>query len=144
MKYSTKMEHVIFSSWMYPPSTAHLQVTIAPLNIYCIAHAWLLVIAANASIDVSPRFLNWNTSLHDMISKFAANHADITAFTFSSWDLFTRILDDPVTHGFPKGDVQKFGGSIWVDHVHPSSKIHDFIAKGFSDFLNSCPAFVEP
>jgi len=98
--------------------------------------------AKSASASLSPRFLRWNASLHEMISQFAAAHSDVTIFRFSSWDTFTRIIDDPVAHGFPEVDVQKFGGSIWVDHIHPSSKVHDFVARDLSVFLERWPAFV--
>jgi hypothetical protein len=61
--------------------------------------------------------------------------------TFSSWDTFNRILDDPKKHGFPKRDIRARGGSIWMDYLHPTSRIHDFIARDISMFLNSQPAY---
>jgi len=98
--------------------------------------------AITSSFDLSPRFKNWNTGLRAMVSEFHGAHADVTAFVFSSWDTFTRVLDDPVGHGFPKDDVQKFGGSIWVDHLHPSSAVHKVVARGVAGFLDTWPAYV--
>jgi len=97
----------------------------------------------NLQTDISYTYLNWNKSLSEMISEFTATHSDATALLFSTWETFTRILDDPVAHGFPKGDARRWGGSVWVDHLHPSSKVHDFIAKDVAIFLNKWPAFVE-
>ena len=59
---------------------------------------------------------------------------------FSSWDTFNRILDDPVAHGFQVTDTSKALGGIWVDHIHPSSRVHDFVAHDISEFLQSQPA----
>ena len=41
----------------------------------------------------------------------------------------------PEVYGFDKEDVRKYGGSIWVDFLHPTSKVHDHIASNLADFL---------
>lgn len=83
----------------------------------------------------------WNAGLREGVARFAAAHSDITTLVFSSWDTFTRVLDDPVQHGFKRDDEVKNGGSIWVDHLHPSSKMHDWIAHDLSVFLTSQPPY---
>jgi hypothetical protein len=62
---------------------------------------------------------------------------------FSSWDTFTRVLDDPVAHSCRKSDARKAGGAIWVDRLHPTSKMHGFIARDLAQFLNTQPAYSE-
>ena len=54
---------------------------------------------------------------------------------FSSWETFNRVLDRPVSFGFPSKDVQKERGSIWIDHLHPTSKMHNIIARDIGAFL---------
>ncbi|KAJ7263074.1 hypothetical protein C8J57DRAFT_1334618 [Mycena rebaudengoi] len=83
----------------------------------------------------------WNIELKNSASHFITAHADATVMIFSSWDTFTAVLDNPVAHGFPAEDVKRQGGSIWVDHLHPTSKMHDYIARDLSTFLCSQPAF---
>lgn len=59
---------------------------------------------------------------------------------YSSWAAFTRILDEPVKYGFNVGDEKRMGGSIWVDHIHPTSKVHDELAKGTVSLLGGVAA----
>jgi phospholipase/lecithinase/hemolysin len=54
---------------------------------------------------------------------------------YSSWDTFNALLDDPVAYGFPAEDVRKANGSIWVDHLHPTSAVHHFLARDMFAFL---------
>jgi len=83
------------------------------------------------------RYEKWNTSLRQTMKKFASRHEDVTALLYSSHAMLTKILDNPETYGFPRGDVRKRAGSIWFDHLHPTSKVHDLIAEDVGDFLSS-------
>ncbi|KAJ6629304.1 hypothetical protein B0H10DRAFT_2160475 [Mycena sp. CBHHK59/15] len=85
--------------------------------------------------------INWNTELKKSAAHFSEAHPDTTVMIFSSWDTFTTVLDDPIAHGFPAADVLKPARSIWVDHLHPTSKMHDFIARDIAGFLCAQPAF---
>lgn len=85
-----------------------------------------------------PRYLEWNAALHSAITAFASGHSDVTALLFSSHATFTRILDSPVEYGFNNADAaRKEGQGIWMDFLHPSSKMHDYIAKDLAAFLNT-------
>ena len=86
----------------------------------------------------------WNSTLRERVARFSAAHPDITTLFFSSWDTFTRVLDDPLAHGFQPEHVSRAGGEIWVDHLHPSTKMHDWIAYNLSRFLTSLPAYTSP
>ncbi|KAF7368880.1 Thermolabile hemolysin [Mycena venus] len=88
-----------------------------------------------------PNYANWNTELKKAVELFAAAHADATVMIYSSWDTFNALFDDPVAHGFPPEDVRKPGGSMWVDHLHPTSKVYDFVARDMSAFLRAQAAF---
>ncbi|KIJ69301.1 carbohydrate esterase family 16 protein [Hydnomerulius pinastri MD-312] len=74
----------------------------------------------------------WNTALREAAQQFALVHDDVSVVIFSSWDTFTRILDDAASYGFDAN--AKFGG-IWVDHLHPTTKVHDILAREISTFL---------
>ena len=56
-------------------------------------------------------------------------------FLFSSFRLFESMLDMPEAYGFKNEDVRKSGGSVWMDSLHPTSKVHDHIASNLADFL---------
>ncbi|KAH9854242.1 SGNH hydrolase-type esterase domain-containing protein [Lenzites betulinus] len=82
----------------------------------------------------------WNNLLRVRVASFAERHLDVTTLFFSSWDTFTRVLDDPVGHGFRPDHVSKAEGDIWADQLHPSSRMHDWIAHDVAKFLQSYPA----
>lgn len=58
---------------------------------------------------------------------------------FSSYRTFYGILTEPEMHGFNKGDVRMCAGDIWVDHIHPTSKVHSIIARDIASFLDAQP-----
>ncbi|KAI0810961.1 hypothetical protein BC629DRAFT_1654462 [Irpex lacteus] len=82
-------------------------------------------------------YQTWNTALHNSISTFAAAHPDTTTLLFSSYDLFTRILDEPGKYGFDERTAHVAGGCFWYDHLHPTSQVHDAIATEVARFLAS-------
>ncbi|KAL1947913.1 hypothetical protein VTO73DRAFT_13637 [Trametes versicolor] len=79
----------------------------------------------------------WNSCLRTRVHQFARDHTDATTLLFSSWDTFTRVLDDPVAHGFDPDHVAREGGDIWADNLHPSSRMHDWIAHDIGKFLEA-------
>ncbi|KAF8965267.1 hypothetical protein BDZ97DRAFT_1904151 [Flammula alnicola] len=82
----------------------------------------------------------WNTNLRQAAEKFSSAHEDASVFIFSSFKLFNTLLDDPKTFGFKATDVSRYGGTIWVDHIHPTSQVHEYIARHATDFLSDIPA----
>jgi hypothetical protein len=85
-----------------------------------------------------PRYTGWNVALHSSITSFASEHSDITALLFSSHATFSRVLDDPVAHGFHEANAAyNAGKGIWMDDLHPTSKMHGFVAKDLAEFLGS-------
>lgn len=85
-----------------------------------------------------PRYNDWNVALRSSLTSFASGHADATVLLFSSHATFSRILDDPVAHDFHEADAARRGGKgIWMDHLHPTSKMHEFVAKDLGAYLGS-------
>lgn len=73
----------------------------------------------------------WNELLSSGIADFAEAHEDSTALLFSPAETFDRLLDDPAFCGSdPSG-----GDSMWVDHIHPTSRVHDLLAADLAEFL---------
>ncbi|KAJ6475696.1 hypothetical protein C8R47DRAFT_665450 [Mycena vitilis] len=85
----------------------------------------------------APNYMSWNNELSKAAALFATAHPDATVMVYSSWDTFNALLDDPVAHGFPAEDARKSNSSIWVDHLHPTSKVHDFVARDMFSFLSA-------
>jgi len=94
--------------------------------------------ANNASNKSMSRYADWNAALGSSISSFASKFPEATTLMFSSHLTFTRVLDDPVGHGFhEEGAARKAGRGIWMDHLHPTSRMHDVVAKDLGKFLET-------
>lgn len=61
----------------------------------------------------------------------------MTALLFSSHATFTRVLDDPIRHNFGPKEVRRAKGEIWMDRLHPTSKMHRFVARDLVKFLGT-------
>ncbi|KDQ60958.1 carbohydrate esterase family 16 protein [Jaapia argillacea MUCL 33604] len=81
------------------------------------------------------KYETWNTNLRKGIIPFTTKYPEATAMIYSSWDTFNRVLDDPTSFGFTEQDTVRGGGAIWVDHIHPTSKMHDIIAQDMAKLL---------
>ncbi|KAK7042468.1 thermolabile hemolysin [Favolaschia claudopus] len=90
-----------------------------------------------------PNYISWNMALNEAANQFSAAHPDATVMIYSSWDTFNALFDNPVAHGFPAEDTKRAGKSMWVDHLHPTSKVHDFVARDLANFLGQQGAFSE-
>ena len=55
---------------------------------------------------------------------------------YSSHAFFTRLFDSPEVYGFREADVRTRAGRMWVDHIHPTSKVHRLLAQDLTSFLN--------
>jgi len=83
------------------------------------------------------QYHTWNTTLEQELQDWARTHPDITAFLFSSWDTFSRVLDNPSAFGFDPSDIGQAGGAIWVDRLRPTSAMHRVIADDVVSFLEA-------
>lgn len=90
------------------------------------------------------KYAIWNKLLGKAIDAFELKHPHSTAFEFSSYDTFTRILDDPVEFGFIREDESVEGGDIWVDYLHPTSAVHAIVAQEIEEFLREQPQNFAP
>ena|ERR1700677_2885387 len=95
------------------------------------------------ALDRSQIFKTWNQELGKYVRLFTNSHPkEITAMIYSSHGTFSRVLDAPESHGFVLEDINKKGGCIWRDDLHPTSAMHDIIAKDIAQLLEDQLAFV--
>ncbi|PPQ90160.1 hypothetical protein CVT25_012471 [Psilocybe cyanescens] len=80
-------------------------------------------------------YRNWNATLGEALEEFSKSHEDMSIFMFSSFEVFENVLNKPQDYGIKEKEVRKTGGAIWVDHLHPTSKMHDILASFLADFL---------
>ncbi|KZT70153.1 carbohydrate esterase family 16 protein [Daedalea quercina L-15889] len=95
---------------------------------------------AKTTGDRSVRLELWNSLLREKAQQFASKHAQSTVLFFSSWATFSHALDDPATHGFEQKDTEAPASRMWVDFLHPTSRMHDFVARDVAQFLTSVAA----
>ena len=62
-------------------------------------------------------------------------HTGASVMLFSCYESMSMILDNAEAFGLVEKDLRKIGGSIWVDHIHPTSVVHDLIARDLSRFI---------
>jgi phospholipase/lecithinase/hemolysin len=99
--------------------------------------ASVLIVRSDFEVVVEEKFQTWNTSLRNAAQEFGKNHPEATVLLFSSFEAFDTFLNKPEDHGFHPEDVKRRNGSIWMDHIHPTSKVHDYIACRLATFLES-------
>lgn len=97
----------------------------------------LLIVTSNMEAVVMKKFQVWNKALRSGAQLFAKDHPDTTVLLFSSFEAFNTILNKPEAHGFDPEDLKRSGGSIWMDHIHPTSKVHDHLAHYLTAFLET-------
>lgn len=120
------------------PAGEHYYCSPRIINCYIMS---VLQFVGPGSDRSMPRYQKWNDGLRSSVATFASNHAEVSALYFSSHKTFSRILDEPWQHGFTAHDAEKEAGKgIWADRLHPTSKMHDFVAKDLTSFLASVVA----
>ncbi|ETW83815.1 carbohydrate esterase family 16 protein [Heterobasidion irregulare TC 32-1] len=84
-------------------------------------------------------FLIWNEELRSAVANFTALHPDVTSMVFSSWGTFSSVLDTPTAYGMRAQDTRVMGGTIWYDHIHPSTRLASVVARDLAAFLAMQP-----
>jgi len=84
--------------------------------------------------------MTWNEVLRMEINKFSNSYTGITTLLFPAWSVFNMVLRNPLAYDFTEEDARKAGGGIWIDSIHPTSKMHAVIAREITAFLEKYPA----
>jgi phospholipase/lecithinase/hemolysin len=86
---------------------------------------------------VKEKFEIWNNCLRNAVEEFTSVHQDSTVLFFSSFEAFDVFLNNPEQHEIETEDLRRSGGKVWVDHIHPTTKVHDYIANQVATFLGT-------
>jgi phospholipase/lecithinase/hemolysin len=97
----------------------------------------MLAVANGAFSTRENPYNSWNAALGKTAETFASRHEDVTVLIYSSHATFTKILDNPEKYGFNAADVRKPWASVWVDQLHPTSKVHRVVAQDVAEFLGT-------
>lgn len=103
-----------------------------------------LALGARLEKGFSSRFSKYNEVLWSAVDTFRASHPDITTLKFSAYDTFTRLLDSPDQYGFTKQDAREPFMGIWMDLIHPTTRVHDILAREIAAFLENQKAIQAP
>lgn len=98
------------------------------------------IVPVEKQTEVLDVIRKWNTALGEQINRFSSKYKDATVLLFSAFRVFEVLLDDPESFGLDPADLRRRGGSIWMDHIHPTSAVHDYIASNIADFLSEVPS----
>ena len=87
-------------------------------------------LAQDGTRDVLERALGlWNGKLADLAADFQSKDPDVMATVFSSYKVFTRMYANSNEAGGSSG--LKF----WYDSLHPSSPVHEAVARSLAVHL---------
>ena len=79
-------------------------------------------------LDLAARYTTWNELLQRRAEVFIEDSPQASVFLFSTYDVVSRILDEPEDFGFVEDDKEEIG-SIWLDNLHLTSEVHRYIAE---------------
>lgn len=74
--------------------------------------------------------------LQTKLEEWAESTKQATIFMFSLHACLSDILDDPEEYDFSEEAVDEEGGEIWADELHPTTTVHEIIAKQLFVDLN--------
>ncbi|KAI5992069.1 SGNH hydrolase-type esterase domain-containing protein [Pisolithus albus] len=84
---------------------------------------------AGLTDEMEERVKAWNESFQAQVTEFGASSKEATVLLFSSHQVFTEVLDDPLEFDFSEDDPTTEGGGIWVDDLHMTTEVHDIFAQ---------------
>lgn len=81
------------------------------------------------SIEMEERVETWNDSLRTQATAFAADAKEATVLLFSSHQLLSDILEDPLAYDLTEDDPTTEGGGIWIDDLHLTEDVHRILGE---------------
>ena len=71
--------------------------------------------------------------------QFFDTHDGATGALYDVAAVFSVVLDGPTKYGFKDATDHGQEDTIWSDMLHPTSKMHQIIAKEFVNVLENSP-----
>ena len=87
----------------------------------------MAAIESDTEEEIAARVETWNELLRNQITEFASSSKEATICLFSSHQVLTKVLEEPLEYDFSEDDPTIEGGSIWVDDLHLTSEVHDIL-----------------
>jgi phospholipase/lecithinase/hemolysin len=85
------------------------------------------------------RIMLWNSCLQTKVKDFLEEKSGTTGVIFDVASVFTEVLDNPTKFGFKDARDHGEEDCVWADVLHPTSKMHQIIAKEFVKVLEGNP-----
>jgi hypothetical protein len=79
----------------------------------------------------------WNVLLRNQAEDFAKSSEETTVFVFSSHQVLTEVLEEPLYFNFTGDDPETKGAGIWVDGLHLTPAVHAIFAERLLDSLTT-------
>ncbi|KAI0054124.1 carbohydrate esterase family 16 protein [Auriscalpium vulgare] len=89
--------------------------------------------------EIEKRVKTWNELLQAQATDFAQTTKEATVLIFSSHQLLTEVLEDPLEYDFSEDDPTTEGGGIWMDDLHLTSEVHGILAEQLLKSLLGTP-----
>lgn len=84
---------------------------------------------SDSAEDIKERVETWNVLLRNQAEEFAKGSEKATVFVFSSHQVLTDVLDEPLDFDFAEDDAETGGGGIWIDDLHLTPAVHVILAE---------------
>ncbi|KAI6123289.1 hypothetical protein EV401DRAFT_2195993 [Pisolithus croceorrhizus] len=84
---------------------------------------------AGLSDEMEERVKAWNELFQAQVTEFGTSSKEATVLLFSSHQVLTEVLDDPLEFDFSEDDPTTEGGGIWMDDLHVTTEVHDVFAE---------------
>jgi len=86
-------------------------------------------VESGSTEDIKERVETWNVLLRSQAEEFAKDSKKATLFVFSSHQVLTEVLDEPLDFDFTEDDTEMEGAGIWIDELHLTSAVHAIFAE---------------
>ncbi|KIK11539.1 hypothetical protein PISMIDRAFT_690281 [Pisolithus microcarpus 441] len=84
---------------------------------------------AGLSDEIEERVKAWNELFQAQVAEFGTSNKEATVLLFSSHQVLTEVLNDPLEFDLSDDDPTTEGGGIWVDDLHVTAEVHDIFAE---------------
>ncbi|KAI1790022.1 hypothetical protein LXA43DRAFT_1017956 [Ganoderma leucocontextum] len=86
-------------------------------------------IESDATEETANRVETWNELLQTQTAEFGLSSNEATVVIFSSHQVLTEVLKDPLEYDFSEDDPTIECGGVWVDDLLLTSEVHDILGE---------------
>ncbi|KAG8902807.1 hypothetical protein FRB99_004106 [Tulasnella sp. 403] len=77
----------------------------------------------------------WNELLPRFLDDFSKTRPEASTFLFDTYKSISHMLAAPTEYGFPANAGSMYDHIMYVDNIHPTSKVHEVLARQIGSFL---------